>query len=140
MNAPTDFLPETELPLVIRTDFSDPEAWDAIREEIRPEDAGAEQSAPVEFADDRAYEGFTVARCVELVEDPEQSFLVVADKEAMSGADHPVLVVDLHQEVGREFRSAAAELYQIAHNLWIGNMDFAEFADAVDDDGIFRGF
>ncbi|MDH6214469.1 hypothetical protein M2283_001752 [Streptomyces pseudovenezuelae] len=34
----------------------------------------------------------------------------------------------------------AAELWSIENNLSGANMDFEEFADAVDDDGVFRGF
>lgn len=37
-------------------------------------------------------------------------------------------------------RAIATELYSIEANLSIGNMDFAEFADAMDEEGIFRGF
>jgi hypothetical protein len=34
----------------------------------------------------------------------------------------------------------AAELWSIENNLSGANMDFEEFAHAVDDDGVFRGF
>jgi hypothetical protein len=31
-------------------------------------------------------------------------------------------------------------MWGIENNLSTANMDFAEFADEVDDDGVFRGF
>jgi hypothetical protein len=41
---------------------------------------------------------------------------------------------------GREFRCEVGEVASIEANLSIANMDFEEFADGVEDDGVFRGF
>ena len=49
-------------------------------------------------------------------------------------------MVDLWREPGREFRAVPAAVQAVENNLSIANMDFAEFAGAVDEDGIFRGF
>ncbi|MFN8515091.1 MAG: hypothetical protein U0841_21405 [Chloroflexia bacterium] len=46
----------------------------------------------------------------------------------------------MHDERGRAFRAILPELWAIDANLSISNMDFFEFADSVDSDGIFRGF
>jgi hypothetical protein len=57
--------------------------------------------------------------------------------------DQTVLFVDLNElsgQVGRAFRSIPSEVEAIVANLSLANMDFAEFADKVDPDGIFRGF
>jgi hypothetical protein len=48
--------------------------------------------------------------------------------------------MDLHREPGRTFRVIPSEVWGIENNLWLANMEFAEFADSVDPDGIFRGF
>jgi hypothetical protein len=40
----------------------------------------------------------------------------------------------------RTFRVVADELWGVAANLDMANMEFEEFADAVDEDGVFRGF
>ncbi|ALV31684.1 hypothetical protein [Streptomyces sp. CdTB01] len=53
--------------------------------------------------------------------------------------DLPLLVVDLRRERGRCVRVVVAELWSIENNLSGANMDFEEFAGAVDD-GVFRGF
>jgi hypothetical protein len=41
---------------------------------------------------------------------------------------------------GARFRCIPPELWGIDNNLNIANMDWAEFADAVDENGVFRGF
>jgi len=41
---------------------------------------------------------------------------------------------------GRELRCEVGEVASIEVNLSIANMDFDEFADSADADGVFRGF
>jgi len=66
--------------------------------------------------------------------------MFMIDHIALSQPDYPILVVDLYTELGRTFRVIPAEMWGIENNLSIANMDFEEFADAVDSDGVFRGF
>jgi len=47
--------------------------------------------------------------------------------------------VDLFEERGRQFRAVAAQVASIDNNLSIANMGFQEFAELVDDAGVFRG-
>jgi hypothetical protein len=54
--------------------------------------------------------------------------------------DFPILVMDLHHERGRTFRAIPSQIQGIENNLSIENMDFFEFADNVEEDGVFRGF
>ena len=49
-------------------------------------------------------------------------------------------MVDLWEQPGRTFRVIPTEAWGVQNNLPIANMDFSEFADRVDPDGIFRGF
>jgi hypothetical protein len=49
-------------------------------------------------------------------------------------------VLDLGEEPERPFRVIPREMQGIADNLAIANMDFYEFAESVDPDGVFRGF
>ena len=58
----------------------------------------------------------------------------------MSSDEHPLLVVDLFDEPGRWFRAIASEIWSVTCNLPIANMDWEDFAAAVDKDGVFRGF
>lgn len=43
-------------------------------------------------------------------------------------------------EPGRTFRALPSEVNGIESNLSIANMDWEDFAESVDDDGVFRGF
>jgi hypothetical protein len=134
-------LPRSQAALVIRTDFSNQEAWEAIGAAIlrlTKEGFGAQ----VEFVDDVAYRGATQEQFLDLVLEGEERpfFHMIVDVVTVRSPEHPVLVVDLWREPGRDFRAVPAAVQSIENNLSIANMDFAEFADAVDEDGIFRGF
>ncbi|WP_435828452.1 DUF6924 domain-containing protein, partial [Nocardia testacea] len=41
---------------------------------------------------------------------------------------------------GRTVRILPSQMWGIENNLSIANMDFQDFADAADPDGVFRGF
>ena len=41
---------------------------------------------------------------------------------------------------GREFRAVPTSIQSIENNLSLANMDFVEFAESVDPDGVFREF
>lgn len=131
-------IPITQNAVVLRTAFSDSAAWDAICAAIR---RPILFRASVEFVSDPEYDGVTAEQLSSLVPDGStHSFMFVVDRTTLSHPDRPVLVLDLSDEPGRTFRVIPAEMWGIENNLSIGNMDFAEFADAVDGDGIFRGF
>jgi hypothetical protein len=66
--------------------------------------------------------------------------MFVADGVTMREGEHPVLVIDLADQPGRSFRVIPSEMWSVENNLSLANMDFDEFADAVDAAGIFRGF
>ena len=131
-------IPTTGNAAVIRTDFSDPAAWDRLIAVVR------EPADPfifnMEIIDDRANSGATAEQLMEaLPEDYPHSFMVVADSVAVLQPDHPLLIVDLSEERGRQFRAVAGEVASIDNNLSIANMGFEEFAGLVDEAGVFRG-
>jgi hypothetical protein len=68
------------------------------------------------------------------------SFIVLVDQLAISHPDHPLLIVDLYEESGQEFRAIPSQIQGVENNLSIANLDFEEFAQAVDKDGVLRGF
>ncbi|HWI01387.1 MAG TPA: hypothetical protein VNT27_13740 [Propionibacteriaceae bacterium] len=134
-------LPRSQAALVIRTDFSNDEAWEAIGAAIlQPTEEGF--GAQVEFVDDGAYRGVTKEQLLKLIPRGDQRpfFFMIVDDVTVRSPEHPILVVDLWREPGREFRAVPAAVQAVENNLSIANMDFAEFAGAVDEDGIFRGF
>jgi hypothetical protein len=130
--------------LLVRTDYSDDAAWQAAF------------SAAIAVFD--ANDFGRVGALLQPVESPELEHLTpqdltchpredylgelaVADLRTMQ--DQTVLFVDLNEfnrQVGRTFRSVPREVEPIVANLSISNMDFFEFADRADADGVFRGF
>lgn len=132
-------LPKTENSLVLRTDFSDETVWNAIRAAIQQ--PVGEFRAFVDFLDDRQYEGLTIDQLLALVsEQSNHTFVFVVDQLTFSHPEWPILVVDCYDEPGNNFRVVPSEMWGVENNLSIANMDFQEFADAVDADGVFRGF
>ena len=132
-------IPETENPLVLRTDFSNRAIWEAICKIIRGPIAGFH--AYVEFVDEAEYAGLTKVQLLALIPDNyTHSFIIIADQTAISRPDHPLLIIDLYERSGQEFRAIPSQIQAIENNLSIANMDFEEFAEAVDEDGVFRGF
>ena len=129
---------------VLRTDFSDKSAWDAVRDQIQQPSAEGFM-ANVEFIDDRVFDGLDKQQLLAAVpKDYPHTFVIVVDRQTLSDAERPLLVVNLYDglgsEVGEEFRTLPSEIQAIENNLSIANMDFADFAGAVDRAGVFRGF
>lgn len=134
-------IPSTKDALVLRTDFSDPVAWERICATIREPVGDFHFLAYVEFLDDVQYADITTAQLLSLIpRDYNHSFIIIADKTAMLASEHPLLIVALNQPSGGEFRAIPTQIQSIENNLSIANMDFEEFAASVDEDGIFRGF
>jgi len=134
-------LPESTTAFVLRTSFVHPSAWASIRASIEAPSPADGFLAYVQFVDDAAYEGISKDQVVNLFRGRQgHTFVIVADETSMTVAEHPLLIVDLAREPGREFRAIPSAIQSIENNLSIANMDFAEFAQAVDDDGVFRDF
>ena len=132
-------LPVTEDAVLLRADFSSDPAWQAVCAEVRQR-VGIFQATATCISDPEN-DGLTVDRLLDAVGDElAHAFVLIADSETFAAPDHPLLVVDLWTERGRTFRAVPSTVWGLQSNLPIGNMDFSEFADAVDADGIFRGF
>jgi hypothetical protein len=141
--APKELLPFTKDTPVIRTDFEDDAAWKAICDLIRQpwREAGQDFYACVDFIDSPIFRNRTEQELLTMAPpDYWHSFLFVVDKTSRESAETPILVLDLRAEPGRAFRAIPSEVPGIENNLSIANMDFYEFADNVDHDGVFRGF
>jgi len=130
-------------PLVVRTDFKNQKAWAQICEAIRAPVRDGDDSfyANVEFANDIRYQDFSVQRLLAIVPyDYDHSFLMIVDSTSVISPDFAVLVVSLRENRGSNFRAIPSQIQGIENNLSIANMDFHEFAESVDQDGVFRGF
>jgi len=134
-------IPETRDALVLRTDFSDQAAWEAICASIREPVGDLHFLAYVDFLDDVQYADITKDGLLELIpRNYNHSFIILVDKTAILLPEHPLLVVELYQLSGREFRAIPSQIQSIENNLSIANLDFEDFADSVDKDGVFRDF
>ncbi len=125
--------------LVLRTDFSDLAGWEAVQSAVQH--PVSVFKAFVEFLSDPEFEDMTILQLLRLVPaDSDRTFIFIIDRTTLSDPEHPILVLDLCDQPGNTFRVIPAEMWVVENNLSIANIDFAEFANAVDADGIFRGF
>lgn len=133
-------LPSSESSLLVRTDFTDDAAWQRVRSAALAESADGFR-AYVTVIDERAYDGaaWDDVRQAAMAGGQHAAVLFIADHSAL-GKDHPIQVLDLSRESRAPFRCIARELWSVDNNLNIANMDWEEFADNTDGDGIFRGF
>jgi hypothetical protein len=134
-------LPETENALFLRTDFSDDEAWQALCAEVQEPVAPFGFRAYVHCLSEPQYDGLRVGSLpAHIAPHSDHGFMFLADTVTFSHPERPILVVDLEEEPLKSFRVIPSELWAVENNLSIANMDFMEFAGALDADGIFRGF
>jgi hypothetical protein len=124
---------------LIRTDFSDDAKWLEIIRIIQ--DPAAEFHAFVELIEERDLADKNTSEVLALLpENHQHAVIFIVDRETSSHPELPILAVDLLDDVGRTIRVIPKELWGIENNLSIANMDFKEFANSTDADGIFRGF
>jgi hypothetical protein len=136
-------LPSTNNPLVIRTEFGNQRSWETICKLIREpvKEGEYEFHANVEFVEDSEFRDLTKEQLLALApRGYKHSFLLAADAAAIGNPEFPIRVVDLGGERGRTFRAIPSQIQAIENNLSIANMSFFEFADNVQEDGVFRGF
>ena len=134
-------IPDPEHAPVIRTDFADQDIWEQVRAEIQKPVGILRFRAFVEFIDDPHFADLNRDQLLELLPPGyNHSFIILADRTTILHPEHPLLVIDLFDKPTRDFRAIPGQIQGIENNLSIANMDFEDFADSVDADGIFRGF
>jgi hypothetical protein len=130
--------------LLIRTDYSDDRAWHAALSAataVYAMDDFERMGAPLQPVESSDLSNLSPEELMALPRDGFLGQIAVADAQTMR--DQTVLFVDfneLNEQVGRTFRSIPSEVEPIVANLSLANLDFADFADHTDPDGIFRGF
>ncbi|MBL0748220.1 DUF6924 domain-containing protein [Nocardioides baculatus] len=150
---------EDELTPLVRIDFTDDAAWAAVVRAVRTPVTypGEEPIEPdVVVVDDRAYDGVTPTALGEqaVQEGGGLGYALLADArsmaEAAGGGEVTVAYVDLSVEdeedaelldsfPGNTFRCVTGEIASIEVNLNLANLDFSDFASAVQGDGVYRG-
>ena len=132
-------LPESKYELFIRTDFSNTSVWEEICNKVNDNELGIPPM--VTFIDDQQFNELKLENLPKFnVDQLQHTFAFLIDKESIYNDEHPILCVDLYEDYGKSFRVLPSEIYSVAANLGLANMDFFEFSHNVDTDGIFRGF
>jgi len=140
--------------LIIRTDFSDEPAWQSLCTELSRPWGDGDYEPVVHIVDDPAWSGAMAHDVVAAVSvDEDLSVVFLADRTTMGDRDHALLAVAVltrdECESDEEFeaysgsvRAVPAGIHDIHANLSIGNLDFADVADAagLDPAGVFRSF
>lgn len=132
-------IPSTNETLVLRTDFGNEEIWTQLCHEIvKPNDEGF--IPYVEFYSNPVFKGITMQEILSgLPEDYDQIIMFIVDKLTIEHPDLPVLCLDLIHVPGRTFRVIPSEMWSVENNLSIAKMDFEEFYNCIDGEGVFRG-
>ena len=124
---------------LVRTDFTDSAAWEQASTGAQQENADGFRAC-IEPVSDPAFDGLSWEAVKAAIPQAMMgAVLFIADAAALASPEHPILVVDL-LENRPPFRCTGSQLWGVENNLSIANMDWEEFADSVDDDGVFRGF
>jgi hypothetical protein len=138
---------------LVRTDFTDDDAWAAVVEQATAESPEG-FLADVQPFSDPAADGADCGdlRDAVMARDPAShgSVLFVVDAVTIASPDSPILVVStsrFHRESHpdefasmRPFRCIPSQLWAVENNLNLANLDWRDFAGNVDAAGVFRGF
>ncbi|WP_395740972.1 DUF6924 domain-containing protein [Prosthecobacter sp.] len=134
-------LPDTKDPIVLRTDFSDDQAWSRLCSLIASPIGRDGFLAYVSFVSDPDFAEVTAEKlAANRPEGYRHSFIVIADGTTFADPEQSLMVVDLLDEPGRTFRALPTRIQGIENNLSLGNMGFEDFAGDADARGVFRGF
>lgn len=135
--------------LVIRTDFSDDESWNAVVGELhRPWGPGGEIAATVQLVEALAWSGATPDEVLAAVVDGDLIVVFLADRDTMKSPVRALLALSTvwedvsgldpvyYQELiespePREFRAVPAAVHGVQADLALGNVNFAEYAAAA---------
>ena len=134
-------IPDSANPVVLRTDFSDDQAWSRLCALISSPIGRDGFLASVAFVEDPSFADLPPeALRARISGSHRHSFIVIADHTTFSMPEQPLLVMDILDAPGRFFRALPIRIQSIENNLSIANMGFGDFAEAADANGIFRGF
>jgi hypothetical protein len=139
---------ESMTPLVVRTDFTDEDAWDRVIQEMRSPWVDDDPVYPYLISDPRLAgapaEQVLREVCVALPQPGTPGAVFIADGITMREPGHPLLAVttewdgqpfeDDEEEFVTQFRLLPDAAVEISTNLDLGNMDFDDFAG----DGVYE--
>lgn len=138
--------------LLVRTDFTDDDAWNQVRDEATREYEPDGFRAYIEPVSDPQWTdaSWEAIKAEAPADDHGPCVLFIADRITLASPEHPILVVDIEDKIlsvtefpevadRTPFRCVPSTLWSVENNLSISNMDWEDFASSVDGDGVFRG-
>lgn len=138
--------------LLVRTDFTDDDAWEQVRDEATREYGRDGFRAYVEPVSDPEWDGvaWEAVKAAAPAGDEGPSVLFIADSITFASPAHPVLVVDLQDKflsvtefseiAGRTpFRCIPSALWDVENNLNIANLDWEDYVSLADG-GVYRSY
>ena len=131
-------LPRVLYSFLVRTDFTSEGAWRQLSDEAQRENPDGFR-ANVEPVSDPEFDGVTWEAVKAAVPANSVAVIFIADSTALTSPDNPIMVVDL-LDSEPPFRCIPSELWNVDNNLNIANMSWEDFASALDENGVFRGF
>jgi hypothetical protein len=138
--------------LLVRTDFTDDDAWDEVCDEATREYGRDGFSANVEPVSDPEWDGasWETVKAAAPVGDEGPSVLFIVDSTTIASAEYPILVVDLQDkylspeefpeiEDRSPFRCIPSAMWDVENNLNIANLDWEDYVEQAED-GVYRSF
>lgn len=132
-------LPDSEDVLILRTDFSSDRIWDDLCQSIAKSGSELDFQPYVEYLNSKEYSGLNPEFILNRDKNYKHHFIFVVDKITIEHPEHPILCMDLYDKPGETFRVVPAEMWAVENNLSISNVDFEDFLNSIDEDGIYRG-
>lgn len=127
--------------MLLRTDYSNDEKWKSLKEEISTPDPQYGFLANITFYENPKFDNLPLEILLsKLSKNYNPPIILIADQSTFNDEDNTILCVDLIEVPGQYLRVIPSEIWGIENNLSICNMDFQDFANCQDENGVFRGF
>lgn len=125
--------------LVVRTDFSNDMEWERLKEMVlTPIEPG--YVANVRFIEVHNSAEKLATEIASNVSPPYQlSFIFVADRRTFDSHENTLLIASLSEGPRAEFRVLPSKVAEVEANLSVANVSFEEFAEAADENAVYRG-
>jgi hypothetical protein len=137
----TNTLSSTKDVMLLRVDYSNDEKWKRLKEEISTPDPHYGFLANITIYENTKFDNLPLEIILpKLSKKYIHPIILIADQITFNDDETTILCVDLKESPGQYLRVIPSELWGIENNLSICNMDFQDFADCQDENGVFRGF
>ena len=125
---------------IIRIDFSDDTSWEAMKYEIN-KSSFYMQSASVHYVSDKYNESLLPGELVAKYKSNQKiDDIYIYDSQSTKDGSILIIALDPIVDCPNSIRITPEKLAMYDVNSSLGNMDFIDFAQSIDSDGIFREF